>query len=338
MGNTDMPFHAEASQEQHAFDDLLAIRAELEMGSEAPACAPEPAEPAPPYRRAFSASALKLFAECERKWFFRYLCNVVEDPGSSAATYGTAFHDALERFHIAYTRPAEHTRDELLKELDRLVIDAFERHAHAFDSPLEAELQRRRAQRTAVRYVDWLMQRGRQSPFEVIGNETHAPLDLDGFQFTGFIDRLDRDVASEGVTVVDYKTGSIAMTAAEYREDITAFREFQLPFYYWSRTAAGDHVTRLALIPLKDALLEIAPVELEIVPGYAPPSGKAKRGAIGIAELESARARMIALAAQMSVTTLSHFRATDDPENCGYCAYTAACRQRPFPNSDPFAH
>lgn len=331
-----MPFHLDVPQAQREFEDLLAIRAELDITADVSPENAEPGMPVPPYRRAFSASALKLFADCERKWFFRYLCNVVEDPGSSAATYGTAFHDALERFHIVYTKPAITPREELLAALDRLVIEAFDRHAHAFDSMLEVQLQKRRAQRTAIRYIDWLIKRGQQAPFEVIGNETHAPLDLDGFQFTGFIDRLDRDLASEGVTVVDYKTGNIATTAAAYREDIAALREFQLPFYYWSRTAAGDTVTRLALIPLKDALLEVAPVELEVVPGYAAPSGKAKRGSIGIAELEAARRRMIALAQTMSVDTLTNFATTDDVENCSYCAYVGACRTRPLPSADPF--
>jgi RecB family exonuclease len=332
-----MPWNTEAIPEHPAFDDLQAIRAELNCAAERSPAGAEPAEGAPPYQRPFSASALKLFAECERKWFFRYLCNVVEDPGSSAASYGTAFHDALERFHTTRARPGEVPRETLLPELDQLILEAFARHVHAFSSPLEADLQGRRARRTAVRYVDWLILRARQAPFEVVGLETHAPLELDGFPFTGFIDRLDRDDASGSVTVLDYKTGSIAMSAAEYREALRAFHEFQLPFYYWSRTAAGDRVTRLSLIPLKDPLLEVAPIELEVVPGYAPPSGKGKRGTIGIAELESARTRMIAIATQMSVTTLSDFSTTNNSEHCTYCAYTFACRRRPFADSAPFA-
>ena len=53
----------------------------------------------------FSASALNAYAECERKWYYRYVCASVEDKGSSAATYGTAFHLALEDFHAVYPRP-----------------------------------------------------------------------------------------------------------------------------------------------------------------------------------------------------------------------------------------
>ena len=85
-----------------------------------------------------------------------------------------------------------------------------------------------------------------------------------GRAFVGFIDRLDRDERTGDIGVVDYKTGSIATSAAEYGEKVRRFRDFQLPFYYWARTAAGDRVTKLVLIPLKDALLDVRPVVLEV--------------------------------------------------------------------------
>ena len=141
---------------------------------------------------------------------------------------------------------------------------AFERNRDGFETRVEFELQVRRAQRTAQRYIDWLLAQEREAPFEVIGREVPAKLDLDGRPFVGFIDRLDRDERSGGIGVVDYKTGSIATSAAEYRDKVRRFRDFQLPFYYWARTAAGDRVTRLVLIPLKDALLDVRPIVLDV--------------------------------------------------------------------------
>ena len=133
------------------------------------------------------------------------------------------------------------------------------------------------------------------------------------------------------MTVVDYKTGAIAMSAGEYLADVRAFREFQLPFYYWARTAAGDVVTRLALVPLKDALLEVAPVELEVVrrprPRRAPRHDASARSA---STSWSARAtRMIALAGELSSGTLERFPATTDPDACRYCAYADCVPRAP---------
>ena len=181
------------------------------------------------------------------------------------------------------------------------------------------------------------VERARRAPFEVIGCETGADVELGGHRFIGYIDRLDRDDATGTVTVVDYKTGSIATSAQEYLAEVRAFREFQLPFYYWARTAEGDVVTRLALIPLKDALLDVAPVELEVVTTSRPPRGNGAVGEIGVSELERARERMIALAGELACGSLTTFPATTDPEACRYCAYALACRERPLALEERFA-
>jgi hypothetical protein len=110
------------------------------------------------------------------------------------------------------------------------------------------------------------------------------------------------------------------------------FSEFQLPFYYWARTAAGDNVTRLSLVPLKDALLDVEPIELTVVAQRPPQNGRAKNGttaSIAVADLERARDRMIAIAETLATPTIAHYAVTNDPGACRYCAYKDACRERP---------
>jgi len=258
---------------------------------------PEEASGVPRWQKHFSASALNAYTECARKWFYRYACAAVEDPGSSASAYGTAFHLALEDFHGDFPRPRGVDRLAMRNRMRECVTWAFERNRDGFETRVEFELQVRRAQRTAQRYVDWLLAQELEAPFEVLGREVSAELDLDGRAFVGFIDRLDRDERTGNVGVVDYKTGSIATSAAEYCEKVRRFRDFQLPFYYWARTAAGDRVSKLVLIPLKDALLDVRPVVLEV--------GKT----IKLDDLERSREKMI--------------------EACTYCAYQTACANKP---------
>ena len=342
-----------------AADFIAEIEAELVAAhAPSPDIAIEPARPlhdeppAPVAMRklSFSASSLNAYAECARKWWFRYACAAVEDRGSSASFYGIAFHAALEDFHSEHTRFDGADPVALASFLDYCVVAAFDRHRTRFDAPVEFELQKRRARRTAKKYLVWLLERARRAPFEVIGCETAAEVELGSHPFVGYIDRLDRDDRTGTVTVVDYKTGSIATSADEYIAEVRAFREFQLPFYYWARTAAGDVVSRLALVPLKDALLDVAPVELEVVlnprpspsPGQTSSSsggyGRSGRatGDISVADLERARERMIALAAELAAGTLSAFPATDDPAACRYCAYAEACRERPLAIEERF--
>lgn len=304
--------------------------------SPAPPAEDEPAEPVAIRKLSFSASSLNAYAECARKWWFRYACAAVEDRGSSASFYGIAFHAALEDFHGAHARFDHIDPDSLGSFLDYCVVAAFDRHRTRFDAPVEFELQKRRARRTAKKYLSWLLERARRAPFEVIGCETQADVELGGHRFVGYIDRLDRDDRTGTVTVVDYKTGSIATSADEYLAEVRAFREFQLPFYYWARTAEGDVVTRLALVPLKDSLLDVAPVELEVVTTSRAPRSRGATGEIAVAELERARERMIALASELASGTLRSFPATDDPDACRYCAYAQACRERPLALEERF--
>ncbi len=286
----------------------------------------------------FSASSLNAYAECARKWYYRYVCAAVEDAPSSPSTYGTAFHAALEDFHGEFPEPLARDEAAMRTKITGYVNWAFERYRDQFDAPVEFELQKRRALRTAERYVDWLLAEAARAPFTVIGREIPVNLELDGFDFVGFIDRLDRDERTGGVSIFDYKTGSIATSAAEYRDEVRRFADFQLPFYYWARTAAGDRVYRLALIPLKDALLDVVPISLEVVP-VAPPNGKrsdAPSGTIAIADLERARSRMIEICRELSSGTLERFEVTTDPAACTYCAYRDACADRPHDERERF--
>src|SRR5579871_4333033 len=291
-----------------------------------------------PWQRHFSASALNTYAECRRKWFYRYACGAIEDRGSAASAYGSAFHLALEDFHGEYPRPVRADEAAMRRRIRECVLWAFELNRGGFETRVEFELQVRRAQRTAQRYVDWLLVQEHEAPFEVLGREVAANLDLDGRAFVGFIDRLDRDERSGGIGVVDYKTGSISMSAAQYRDKVLRFRDFQLPFYYWARTAAGDRVTKLVLIPLRDALLDVRPIILDVsdrTPASSRDNGAA-RGSIGIDELERSRARMIELSDRLASGEIREFDVATDSAACAFCSYATACARRPPPEGRRF--
>ena len=326
------------NQEFGSLGDDQEPAAPRQLGTLAEAVSPESAAGMRSRLPHFSASSLNTYAECERKWYYRYMCAAVEDKGSSASFYGTAFHAALEDLHEEFPHPDESQAADLLRKMEGYINAAFDRYRRQFAAPVEYELQRRRAQRTGRRYVRWLLAEAKRAPFTVVGCELAAQLDLEGFAFIGYIDRLDREDGTGAVRVIDYKTGSIAATAAEYREKIRLFKDFQLPFYYWARTALGDRVSRLALIPLKDALLDVRPVALEVVPVPNPTTGRnAPADVISIAELERARARMIEICRELTSGNISRFEVTDDPTACTYCAYADACRDRPIAPENKFA-
>jgi len=298
----------------------------------------EPGAPLVAKQPHFSASALNSYADCPRKWFYRYTCNAVEDRGSSASFYGTAFHTALENFHEIYVHPEPAQEAEMRARLQFEIGEAFNGHRRDFETAVEFELQLRRAKRTAQKYVSWLVAKARRAPFTVFGREMHAQMEVGGYDFIGYIDRLDRDDATGAVAIVDYKTGAIAESAAEYRDKVKHYRDFQLPFYYWAREAAGDKVATLALVPLKDALVDIRPIELEVVPVAREESKRSgsPTGTIAIGDLERARVKMGELCRILSDGSLSSFPVTDDPDACTYCAYKLACNDRPASPEEKF--
>ena len=61
-------------------------------------------------------------------------------------------------------------------------------------------------------------------------------------------------------------------------------------------------MTRLALLPLKDALLDVRPIVLEVVPGAATETKRRDEpdGTIGVPDLERARTRMVELSAELA--------------------------------------
>jgi len=137
--------------------------------------APEPPAPLRSRHAHFSASSLNTYVECKRKWYYRYSCAAIEDKGSSASFYGTAFHAALEKLHQEYPRPSEVSVPVLRTKLEGYLNGAFDRYSSGFDTPIELELQRRRARRTATRYIDWLAAQAARAPFTVISSANFSP-------------------------------------------------------------------------------------------------------------------------------------------------------------------
>ena len=127
----------------------------------------------------FSASALNAYAQCARKWYYRYVCSAVEDEPSSASVYGTAVHAALEDFHGEFPQPSAHDETAMRVRIVSYVNWAFERFHDQFETAVEFELQRRRALRTAERYIDWLLAEAARAPFTVIGREIPINLELE---------------------------------------------------------------------------------------------------------------------------------------------------------------
>jgi len=322
--------------------------AAADSGLEAPAPAPwtwpqpEAAAQLTAAGMTFSASRLNAFVKCPRRWYYEYLCGVLDDSTSMQSSYGRVMHAALEALHRDFRIPSDHepvaTLERLLLELDL----AFGSARYDFASQLEYEVARSRARRMAAQYVRWLDAQARKAPLEILHVESLHRFRLGGHQFVGYIDRIDRPLSGGPVTIFDYKTGRIDSDAIEYLKRVRRGEEAQLALYYAMRKDQGDDIARIALISLRDPRDEVWILALDITndDGSAVIERNAEDGVLRAAcsrlDLAASLDALLARCDQLTSTGFEHFPAGVDPP-CDFCEYARACRDRPVAGERIFA-
>lgn len=290
----------------------------------------------------FSASRLNAYVKCPRRWFYEYLCEALEDPGSLHAAYGKVVHEALEALHRHVRVPSRHDPGIILERLLQDLDAAFDRARGDFSSQLEYEVSRMRARRMAEQYVRWLTQEASRAPMEVLHVELLQRGRFGEYDFVGYIDRIDRPLAGGPITIFDYKTGRVDADAAEYLEKVRRGDEAQLALYYAMRRAEGDEIARIALVSIRDPREDAWILALDIVEDGAKAVIEQQvqdgvlRATCSRADLESSLAILLARCDLLTKQGVDHFAAGDDPP-CNYCAYAISCRERPADEERIFA-
>ncbi|HXN09351.1 MAG TPA: PD-(D/E)XK nuclease family protein [Candidatus Acidoferrales bacterium] len=290
----------------------------------------------------FSASRLNAYVKCPRRWFYDYLCEALEDPGSLHAAYGKVVHEALEALHRQVRVPSRHDPAIILERFLQDLDAAFGRARSEFFSQLEYEVSRMRARRMAEQYVRWLAQESSRAPMEVLHVELLQRGRFGEYDFIGYIDRIDRPLSGGPVTIFDYKTGRVDADAAEYLEKVRRGDEAQLALYYAMRRAEGDEIARIALVSIRDPREDAWILALDIVEDGTTPvvdqhaHDGVLRATCSRADLESSLAALIARCDLLTKQGVEHFPAGEDPP-CNFCAYAISCRERPADEERIFA-
>jgi RecB family exonuclease len=303
--------------------------------------APEPPVPVKAPNMTFSASRLNSYVKCPRRFFYEYLCEALDDPGSLQTAYGRVMHDALERLHREVRFPARHEPALVLEKLLRALDAAFGAARSDFASQLEYETSRWRARRMAEQYVRWLAAESKRDPVEISGVEVFERRNFAGHEFVGYIDRIDKPVGGGPITIYDYKTGRIDPDARTYLGKVRAGEEAQLALYYAFRSAAGDEIRRIALVSIRDPRDEVWILALDVradggEPDVAQPVEGVLRAACSPKDLDASLAALLQRCDMLTSRGAEHFSAGDDPP-CSFCAYARACRERPLEGERAFA-
>ena len=238
--------------------------------------------------RPLSATALKMFLECRRKFYHRYAEGIREHrlPREMPEEYemGNALHDALRDVYSVRERFTE------ASELKAAMAQALVRRSGA--SELERFLQQLWLKRLEPFFAREI---ARFSEVRVVDCEKKMSMVYEGLRIEGQIDRIDD--GPQGLQVLDYKSGKYPLYTAKTLEKAT---DFQLEFYY---------------------LLASQTAEVDYCGYYDLNKGEIVKEPVMEQKLQRLREHLQALRETKRIV----FERTDDLQRCRYCPYAPLC-------------
>ena len=241
-------------------------------------------------KRPLSATGLKTFLTCKRKFYHHYV-------------------EGLKEHEIAKDMPEEH---EIGTALHNALRDVYKERSRFTDKAelkkaLSAALQENNGTTLLDSYLHRLWLR-RLDPFfdaeiarfkeaEVIGCEESLTTEVRGITLTGQIDRMDQTL--DGLEVLDYKSGKYPLYTVRTVEKAT---DFQLEFYYLLAKQKGE-VMGCGYYDLK--------------------SGKIVPEALLDIKLQMLYEHL----QELGETTRFNFAQTEDFAACRYCQFDHLCQR-----------
>lgn len=239
-------------------------------------------------QHALSATGLKSFLTCKRKFYHRYVDGLdehqIEQDLPQEYEIGNALHDALKK---VYEEQSRFTDAEALRK----AIAAALKESSA-DTVLDRYLQKMWMKRLEP-FILSEIERFKEA--EVFACEKAFSKEVCGIRLSGKIDRIDRTL--EGLEVLDYKSGSYPTYTAK---TVERANDFQLEFYYLLAQNEGE-VSACGYYDLK--------------------SGKIIKEELLAQKLELLYEHLNLL----KETKIFDFEKTDEIKECRFCPYTHLC-------------
>ena len=209
-----------------------------------------------------SASALQNYLECPAKFYYRTVCGLKEQEEVTEALeandIGNVYHKTMQEL---YTTPDGQVSRSYLQGLlkggrvretvRKYILQALNTFELTGRNILFEDMVDSCVRKTVGRDLELLAANGRDA-LTILGLEQVRRLEIGGFHFIGYIDRLDSVVPGE-VRVVDYKTGMVTdedFLITEENADAVVDKLFgdsgskrpkiALQLYLYDRFVAGD--------------------------------------------------------------------------------------------------
>jgi len=240
-----------------------------------------------PTQMLWSASRLKTWLECPRKFYYRYLRGW-EEKSSNEINEGVVLHQILEAL---YRRKSSFEDEEQLqRELESIATGLLEKEG------VYGEYLRRFWLRILREFVRNEIEHFRKG-WQVYATEVRVEKQIEGLRFSGRVDRLDR--REEEWMAVDYKSGSIL--EANRKVNLEKLTDFQMSLYRILLSDKSENV-RVAFVPILEG-----------------------GGYVELSEMEEKEQRLREHLRELRETRSFIAQRTLELSRCRYCPYQLLC-------------
>ncbi len=196
----------------------------------------------------WSASRLKIFLECKRKYYYKYE-KKIEAKREDELNEGSHLHDVLKK--LFEKKESYTSKEELEKDLFVLLDTTHP------SSDAKAEYQKLLWKEKLKSFVESQIAHF-DAGWKVVSREEKFKANIGGLDFEGRIDRIDQN--STDTLVVDYKSGKVENEPKKLNTD--KITDFQMPVYHQLLNGRYQNI-RLAYLKIfeKDSMQEVTLLE-----------------------------------------------------------------------------
>ena len=265
-----------------------------------------------------SASAVKTFLDCPAKFFYSKVEGLESEDeiGESldAGKLGNVLHKTMEQLYARGSTVNAGFIDSLLRDKAR-IRDTVNGFICAELGTFDVEGRNIVLSDVICSYVEAILESdlakvGKDGPFKVEDTEKKVKMAISGFDFVGFVDRLDR-LPDGGLRVVDYKTGRVDKEDLDFGKSIDDIPKIGLQLYLYKRMLAGYAAG--------------APVEGTIVR----PAGLMSGEEVISLDMNDIYCQSMEKALDRALAAISNtdydWERTADEKKCEYCDFRAIC-------------
>lgn len=279
--------------------------------------------------KGYSASLISSYITCSLKFYFEKILSLQSesiDQTIQANVFGTIIHDVLEKIYKPFTGKEINlvVLKKRISDIENLLKESFEAEGKGANLNAGKNLLLFQVAKSHIKkFLLWDISNLSKNPSILLGTENRYEVHIPGseeLKIKGFIDRVDRNIATGKIRIIDYKTGSVDPRFLKVKKQDLLFSDpdyskaFQLMYYSWIYSLVENTQNiESGIISTKSISNGFMNIN---IPGYDPVTSFNDTFAEGVKSI-----------IQDIENPEIGFNATTDTNRCKYCDYKSICNR-----------